>query len=81
MIAWIMTKLHHVPTRGSQEAKMVFHIMLRRLTQGPAQDAQALLRLCSGSAQAGSASIPEASISYRYRIVLVSIARIDIESI
>jgi hypothetical protein len=32
-------------------------------------------------AAAGSASIPEASISYRYRIVLVSIARIDIESI
>ena len=31
--------------------------------------------------QPGSASIPKASISYRYRIVLVSIARIDIESI
>jgi hypothetical protein len=30
---------------------------------------------------AGSASIPEALISYQYRIVLVSIARIDIESI
>src|SRR6266511_2761787 len=33
------------------------------------------------SAIAGSASIPEASIPYRYRIVLVSIARVDIESI
>lgn len=29
----------------------------------------------------GSASIPKASISYQYRIVLVSIVRIDIESI
>jgi hypothetical protein len=29
----------------------------------------------------GSASIPEASIPYRYRIELVSIARIDTESI
>jgi hypothetical protein len=29
----------------------------------------------------GSASIPEASIPYRYRIVLVNIARIDSESI
>jgi hypothetical protein len=48
MIAWIMTKLDHVPTRGSQEAKMVFHIMLRRLTQGVLR----MLRLCSGSAQA-----------------------------
>jgi hypothetical protein len=33
------------------------------------------------SAFAGSASIPEASIPYRYRIELVSIARIDTESI
>jgi hypothetical protein len=31
--------------------------------------------------RAGSASIPEASIPYRYRIVLVNIARIDIVSI
>ena len=30
---------------------------------------------------AGSASIPEASIPYRYRIILVSIIRIDIVSI
>jgi hypothetical protein len=31
--------------------------------------------------RAGSASIPKATIPYRYRIVLVSIARIDIVSI
>jgi hypothetical protein len=40
-----------------------------------------MLYNCAMWLGAGSASIPEASISYRYRIVLVSIARIDIESI
>ena len=35
----------------------------------------------TGEVTPGSASIPEASIPYRYRIILVSIARIDTESI
>jgi hypothetical protein len=37
--------------------------------------------LQSPSCTSGSASIPEASIPYRYRIVLVNIAKIDIVSI
>jgi hypothetical protein len=51
-------------------------------TDGTPRDEIALLRNARDQLfLSGSASIPEASIPYRYRIVLVSIARIDIISI
>jgi hypothetical protein len=77
-IAWVNQlepQMRNLDTYLSTRPKDFFNLVINRFGMF-----QEFLAHCVWF-QPGSASIPEASIPYRYRIELVSIARIDTESI